>query len=132
MNTLCCHWCKIPLGNASQVTYLNGNLPICDLCLSKDKRIAELEKKYEAYKISNYDPSESIRLNGEIMHQKNRIAELEAQVEKLKCCGNCTSFMIDDHHVLYCENDVYPFPILGKCDRWEASHAATPLRRMGL
>ena len=88
----------------------------------KDKRIAELEKKYEAYKISNYDPSESIRLNGEIMHQKNRIAELEAQVEKLKCCGNCTSFMIDDHHVLYCENDVYPFPILGKCDRWEASH----------
>ena len=98
----------------------------------KDKRIAELEKKYEAYKISNYDPSESIRLNGEIMHQKNRIAELEAQVEKLKCCGNCTSFMIDDHHVLYCENDVYPFPILGKCDRWKASHAATPLRRMGL
>jgi hypothetical protein len=51
-----------------------------------------------------------------------RIAELEAQVEKLKCCGNCTSFMIDDHHVLYCQNDVYPFPILGKCDRWEASH----------
>jgi hypothetical protein len=88
----------------------------------KDKRIAELEKKYEAYKISNYDPSESIRLNGEIMHQKNRIAELEAQVAKLKCCGNCASFMIDDHHVLYCENDVYPFPILGKCDRWEASH----------
>ena len=43
MNTLCCHWCKIPLGNASQVTYLNGNLPICDLCLSKDKRITELE-----------------------------------------------------------------------------------------
>ena len=50
-----------------------------------------------------------------------KIAELEAQVEKLKCCGNCTSFMIDDHHVLYCENDVYPFPILGKCDRWEAN-----------
>ena len=54
-STLCCHWCKIPLGNASQVTYLNGNLPICDLCLGtaqaqilsafaeKDKRIAELE-----------------------------------------------------------------------------------------
>jgi hypothetical protein len=34
-STLCCHWCKIPLGNATQVTYLNGNLPICDLCLSK-------------------------------------------------------------------------------------------------
>jgi len=34
-STLCCHWCKIPLGNALQVTYLNGNLPICDLCLAK-------------------------------------------------------------------------------------------------
>ena len=62
--------------------------------------MTELEKKYEAYKI----------LNGEIMHHKNRIAgleseilslrqdkaiidnyvkELEAQVENMKCCGNC-------------------------------------------
>lgn len=49
-STLCCHWCKIPLGNASQVTYLNGNLPICDLCLSKDKRIAELEAQVEKLK----------------------------------------------------------------------------------
>ena len=62
-----------------------------------------------------------------IAERDDRIAELEAQVEKMKCCGNCTSFMIDDHHVLYCENDVYPFPILGKCDRWEESHVATHL-----
>lgn len=34
-STLCCHWCKIPLGNASRVTYLNGNLPVCDLCLMR-------------------------------------------------------------------------------------------------
>jgi len=32
-STLCCHWCKIPLGNATKVTFLNGNLPVCDLCL---------------------------------------------------------------------------------------------------
>ena len=61
-STLCCHWCKIPLGNASQVTYLNGNLPICDLCLGtaqaqilsafaeKDKCIAELEAQVEKMK----------------------------------------------------------------------------------
>lgn len=49
----------------------------------------------------------------------DRIAELEALIGKLKCCGNCTRFMIDDHHALYCENDVYPFPIFGKCDKWE-------------
>jgi hypothetical protein len=32
-NTLCCHWCKVHLETASQVKYLNGNLPVCDLCL---------------------------------------------------------------------------------------------------
>jgi hypothetical protein len=31
-----------------------------------------------------------------------RIAELEAQVEKLKCCGNCINYIYDmeeDHHL---------------------------------
>ena len=139
-STLCCHWCKIPLGNASQVTYLNGNLPICDLCLSasasaeKDKRIAELEKKYEAYKVSNYDPSESIRLNGEIMRQKTRIAELEseilslrhdkaivdnyqkeleAQVEKMKCCGNCKWYKQGY------SDKCYDLIVNKNCDKWE-------------
>ena len=79
MNTskLCCHWCKIPLGNATQVTYLNGNLPICDLCLSasafadKDKRIAELE-------------SENLSLQQDKAIIDNYVKELEAQVEKMK------------------------------------------------
>lgn len=44
-STLCCHWCMIPLGNASLVTYLNGNLPICDLCLLK-----------HGYKKNDYNP----------------------------------------------------------------------------
>ena len=34
-NTLCCHWCGVDLSMASQVTYLNGNLPVCQLCLIK-------------------------------------------------------------------------------------------------
>lgn len=89
------------------------------------KRFDELEKFYKHTHKVEY-------VAGITRPYEQKIAELEEQVEKLKCCGNCTSFMIDDHHVLYCENDVYPFPILGKCDRWEASHAATPLRRMGL
>ena len=58
-------------------------------------------------------------LISKIADKDTRIAELEETVEKLKCCGNCTRFMIDDHHALYCENDVYPFPIFGKCDKWE-------------
>ena len=79
------------------------------------KRFDELEKFYKHTHKVEY-------VAGITRPYEQKIAELEEQVEKLKCCGNCTSFMIDDHHVLYCENDVYPFPILGKCDRWEASH----------
>jgi len=44
-SSLCCHWCGISLGNATTVTYLNGNLPVCDLCLlkanTKDKQVIE-------------------------------------------------------------------------------------------
>jgi hypothetical protein len=43
-STLCCHWCGIPLGNAAKVTYLNGNLPCCDLCLIKANKEATNDK----------------------------------------------------------------------------------------
>jgi hypothetical protein len=32
-STLCCAWCGKSMDNATQVTYLNGNQPVCDLCL---------------------------------------------------------------------------------------------------
>lgn len=34
-NTTCCHWCGVSLAFATKITYLNGNLPVCDLCLMK-------------------------------------------------------------------------------------------------
>ena len=48
-----------------------------------------------------------------------RIAELEAQVEKLKCCGNCKHIVYDKQTgELSCENDHYPFRVKGRCDNW--------------
>jgi uncharacterized coiled-coil protein SlyX len=41
-------------------------------------------RELEEYKLHNYDPAESIRLNSGIMQQKTKIAELEKQVEELK------------------------------------------------
>jgi len=32
-NTLSCHWCGVSLANANQIVFLNGNLPVCGLCL---------------------------------------------------------------------------------------------------
>ena len=34
-NALFCTWCGKDLSMASVVTYLNGNQPVCDLCLLK-------------------------------------------------------------------------------------------------
>jgi hypothetical protein len=30
-----CYWCGVSLYGATQITYLNGSLPCCDLCLKK-------------------------------------------------------------------------------------------------
>jgi hypothetical protein len=38
VNTLCCHWCGVPLSQAFMITYANGNLPVCDLCLRNHSR----------------------------------------------------------------------------------------------
>ena len=35
--TLCCAWCGHDLNGATNITYLNGNQPICDLCLLRAK-----------------------------------------------------------------------------------------------
>ena len=32
-NTIGCAWCSKDLSHATQVRYLNGSLPVCDLCL---------------------------------------------------------------------------------------------------
>jgi hypothetical protein len=37
-STLSCHWCGVNLSMATQITYLNGSLPCCDLCLQKSAK----------------------------------------------------------------------------------------------
>ncbi len=32
-----CKWCGVDLTMATEVQYLNGNMPVCDLCLMKAK-----------------------------------------------------------------------------------------------
>jgi hypothetical protein len=66
----------------------------------------------------NYD-DDTGELIAKITDKDTEIKRLETEVEALKCCGNCKYFMMDDCHVLYCENEVYPFLIFGKCDKWE-------------
>lgn len=37
-STVSCAWCGKHLGNATSITYLNGNQPVCDLCLMRAKQ----------------------------------------------------------------------------------------------
>ncbi len=56
----------------------------------------------------------------EYLHNAQQMIDaLKQQVEDMKCCGNCMSFVYckTDGHI-YCEADVYPFPIKGRCDNW--------------
>jgi hypothetical protein len=55
----------------------------------------------------------------EIYLLKAEIKRLEAENEALKCCGNCSHLGLENKHILFCDNDMYPFPITGKCDKWE-------------
>jgi hypothetical protein len=59
------------------------------------------------------------------------IQELEVQVEKLKCCGNCKHWNIEDAMDGYCDNpsvvEIVPYwenvvkKRADKCDKWEAA-----------
>ncbi|MEN6423330.1 MAG: hypothetical protein ABFD76_15430 [Smithella sp.] len=56
-------------------------------------------KELEEYKIHNYDPAESIRLNSEVVKLTAENASLKSQAERLKCCGNCRYYR---EHECYC------------------------------
>ena len=48
--------------------------------------------------------------------REKRIAELEAQIEKMKCCGNCKHFDFNEPN--YCHKGVYRERQY-VCNKWE-------------
>jgi hypothetical protein len=68
-NTLCCHWCGTDLSMASQITYLNGNLPVCQLCLMKAQMIQEPVKRCWCRALHNPEEHMTMeRVIGEVNH----------------------------------------------------------------
>jgi chromosome segregation ATPase len=56
------------------------------VCKDAEKEVERYEQKItalEAYKANNYDPAESIRLNGEVMEMKEQLAARITECEKL-------------------------------------------------
>lgn len=74
--------------------YYYNNFSMCELseCFVKEnwyaiklrQSIADLEKKFSNYKERNYDPAESIRLNGEVMKLKAEIERLKATIDRYR------------------------------------------------
>jgi hypothetical protein len=54
-------------------------------------------------------------------HQVVKISELEKKINDLQCCGNCKYFMYcKTDGLIYCEIEVFPFPIKGMCNQWQS------------
>ena len=97
-------------------------IDILKLCATTDlffqpleKRIAELEAENE--QIKNSDTL--CKLIGE---QTRKITELEAQIEKMKCCGNCIHCKYDENEESYefCEKHQQVVNIaIVPCSEWE-------------
>jgi hypothetical protein len=50
-----------------------------------------------------------------------KVDGLEKEVENLQCCGNCKYFMYcKTDGLIYCEIEVFPFPIKGMCNQWQS------------
>ena len=81
---------------------------LTDKLTEKDKQIEELKKG--GCRLVNCNGRE----NGiELIKAKKRIAELEAQIEKMKCCYNCKHSRTDFEH---CKTD--------KHEKWEVKENA--------
>jgi len=44
--TLCCAWCRKDLSSATTVKYLNGNQPVCDLCLLRTQNNDPISREW--------------------------------------------------------------------------------------
>jgi predicted nucleic acid-binding Zn-ribbon protein len=86
-----------------------------------NSKVKELDKAKES---SVMWMNESFRVSGLLKVEKQQNAELKRQVEELRCCGNCDHFYVDSEDIITCQNDVYPFPVKGKCDSWQSDQLA--------
>jgi hypothetical protein len=79
-----------------------------------EDKVKKLEKENDNLRVTSAQNEESLK----VALQQN--AELKRQVEELRCCGNCDHFYVDSEDIITCQNDVYPFPVKGKCDSWQS------------
>ena len=56
----------------------------------------------------------------EYLHNAQQmITALKQQIEDMQRCGNCENFVYcKTDGYIYCDIDVHPFPIKGRCDNW--------------
>lgn len=91
------------------------------------KIIGELEKENADLKVKNEDLrtfAETISENhsNEWQKQQQIITELKQQIEKMKCCENCTHSTLNECDNLVCELNQFKFPEDYPCinySKWE-------------
>ena len=58
-------------------------------------------------------------VNAEMLKRYNRLAEIEAQIEKMKCCGNCRFSENDKLDGTFCHRAGCFVVASAKCKLWE-------------
>ena len=100
-------------GRASALGYLAGAEP-------REKQIEELKKENERLQnLLNHKLRECRRLLKKKHLAKEQVAELEAQIEKMKCCGNCRFSESDKLNGTFCHREGCFVVASAKCKLWE-------------
>ena len=80
----------------------------------REKRIAELEAQIEELKEKSERQSKNYKNDTEVL--LINIGNLEAQIDKMKCCGNCKYY---NHSTTECKITKFFYSYASSCDSWQ-------------
>lgn len=107
------------LDKVSEILGLNKPVDVLRLCAVTDeylrpieKHIAELEKENTELIQENEEMKkglgcETCQIHLEFAKLNQKITALEAQIEKMKCCGNCIGTCNSDDMARFCKDNNY-------------------------
>lgn len=82
-----------------------------------DGLIQENNRLWEVLRTADHLTTSEMALD--LVRLKERNIDLQKRIEQLQCCGNCKHFMhCKTDGLVYCDIEVYPFPVKGICDKW--------------
>ena len=99
--------------------------PIANWACYEKGYIAGATEATEELQEENKDIQQSCEnYYNEMRSYKNKVADLEKQIEKMKCCHNCNHFDLDVNFKPFCTNKKTNIenPVICKCKDWQFAY----------